>query len=770
MDLVDREDETRLFADLFKLFLDDEDGVARRAVVICSEPGFGKTSIVNKAFDQAKVRPFRSGSKSMPSGTVPPGYFFRRLYDDFSSNDITVPIEDLIGGMNLTAGVTLGGIAGISGGVSRSETSKMIGKANHMVSVFNKRKTSRRPVFYIENAERIDEASLELIGILRDKVPTSCFVFEFTTYDDSDVGEARKFSEGFFEGLESSCVKEIEKMEIGYARQVVFGDNCPLAESLIQSIYNQSSGNLWLFKQKCSEISGRGLFSTSNMTQADKAILALVALQEDFINMEDLGGCLRSEYATISQEDDITATMEKLVEHGLISYDPRRGYKAIARDVAEQCLNDPISRNTACRLVIYQIRQAANKTLDDWFKLLNAQLRIHDEGIIDTLGHITREVGTARYDEAFAARASEMVNRLHASTVTTTGYVERAILDAYMSAGDYEGMSAFASAIEHDDDLLDMYKFLANVAASRSFEAERQAHCLMAKHASNTRIKLLVALGYASYCMRYRERGEAIAYLNWLLSQSAYRTYPEYYWAMKQRSVYLSTEDALRDLELCSNYFESGNMEDLSARARITYALRLALSGKVKEALDIFVEDFSSGKDPTCPECYYLNNIAACLLMLGENLQEACEHLAIAMEFPATNYVKTLITCNLFSAHLLVGNYSNAGEMAQTLLERSEHDYSASAPKHMCLTNLLAYCRAANPALLPEVERRLLMLQAVADSELAACIECQLHGGRLPQNNRYRYVTKLGFRPGFIGFWQTTVAREISDALIAQHG
>lgn len=755
-----RDDFEKTLRELIRRYTQSENQLENVSLIIWSKSQTGKTFIIERALESEDVRPFHiTGSRI----AICEASYFEEVFDAFCEAENYHRLDIDLG---LSAGFSLFGFC-ININKQPSVSNTLCRKANLMASYLNEIDERRRSVFFIENLQRIDRTSVSLLKSLIDRLDKSFMIYELSDADQDAAIQYRKELYHPDSNLSGNQVIQVEPpTSAELVRIAKETTGLKIEEDCAAGVYQESNRSLTAFIDKCSALLDE-LPKKASVSFLEEVIICLIYLHGKPLETASLRDYLDCTDQTQFIPDTIEGAINALCAYAWI--DDAAGVLSLGRSCPiGKCLESDKTTRTAAQAMIYRIKPKSSKSPEDRLRLARAQIISGDPNVVDSLEELSTALGQIRYTESFVRSAIEMTNALAQNAHVDVCHVERAFLDAFLECGDRESAKLYISGLDSSNALIVLYRFIVDVTEKDDSSIERQYHSLLATYGENKRLAFFVKLNMASYYMRFANRSKARAYLDLILADDDCSNYPEYYWAMKQRTVFLPVEAAFDDLEKCILYFETHGHTSTFARTRMTYALRLALAGDPAKAYEIFRSDFENQLDRSCPDCYYLNNIAACLLMLREQLEVAREMLMSSLMYPLTPYETTLVRCNLFASSLLLKDYQSAASQVSDLVDAIHSDHIAIAPMHACLTNLLAYCRQASPKAEEGILQELKQLKARCDETLGECIDAQIANEELPPSHRFRYITEQGFRPGFIGFWQMQVDRSLTDYLIEQ--
>ncbi len=779
MNLHDRTEELPAFVSLFDSYKKVGEKESQ-GVFVCAESGIGKTALIETALSEIGIKAVEVKVEISSFVAYPPGYYFDLLYKSFKSAypEYKERFRDRWGfsigfGINV---IFLSGSVSSERRVSQEEDTRRR-QVDSMIAYCAKENI--RPFFFLQESHHIDPDSFEMVLTLARNIPGSYFIFEYSeqppNYSEED---ACRLYHAFANDIQMDKIVYVSPLEYEEAKKILKDKMDPIPnESDMLHAYKESNGNIFVFEANCCKILQARNSRDNEMSASQKPnspfqliVMQIIAMDQEGLTVSEISEILEESPVCASDRFAIAQACEGLISSRLIEYDDNFSFHATNVKLADEALNQEPTAHIAYGAYTAWLTASIDKhsPLKQWYKLLNAQLRFHDEAVLDTLAHLKISLCRGPLPKSFLDSSIDMANTLGENSDSRLfRKVMFAFFEIFFTASDFDSAEKYLEAINGKHPCFELLRFVVDTTKSTSIGMRIRAASLQNSNAENNRLCLFIQMSFLAYLMRFGSRQEAIEYARGILSQPKFRSYPEFYCVMKQFSVYLPHRAALIALKRCSDQFLKMGEYSLYARTRITYALRLAISGEVDRAREIFEKDYSDRLDPYCRSYYYLNNLAACNLLDRSNLDDAIYGLKQALTYPCTEYERMFMLNNLFVAFMLKDNYKEAEKLLPLVNESIDHGYSTQAYLHLRYTNLLKYYSSTSCKSGVERMRKALSdLQLIAQPDLRECIEFQLGGTAPKQGNEFQYVCELGYRPGFIGFWQMKIDNAVIEDLL----
>lgn len=281
---------------------------------------------------------------------------------------------------------------------------------------------------------------------------------------------------------------------------------------------------------------------------------------------------------------------------------------------------------------------------------------------------------------------------------------------------------------------------------------------LIKKYKTYPRIELFCKYMYLYHIMQHGSSVVAKNYAKDILSNQAYRPYLEYYFVLKNYSVYLNNNEAIDALQECIRNFCLNDRNDLAIRTKITLAMRNANKGNLKLAHTILKTAEKENKY-ACRECYFLNNFAV-LNILEKKFDDNVEmNLKNALIFSPTTYEQGIILSNLLIYYCETDCEEQAKNIAN-LLESSKYNiYKFEQYQHIIHYNLYYYYTLTNDST-NQLRHYIILkeLYASCPYDLREYMDATLFKKlELPPNHRRYFYSHFPYRPDYIGYWQLEV-------------
>lgn len=770
--IVDRVDELPYVRELIREFLEQPRQV--RGLLLYSPLGFGKTAILDEVERIIPAQYVRVKRAQFNNGICPQGDYVKNVNEAFCS---TYPEYEQPHFSNSEPSISLGlNFAIFTGSFTLAKavpTPEDQRKAKVEALVYYCIEHRKSPIFILEDCQYMDCESADLILYIAHSLRSAFFVFEYSIGDAAPIECAARMSARFAAEIEMESPFKLDEMDFSEAVKTLPKDvACGLTAEDLQDSYSQAVGNLVNFETLCRQKAKfrRSAIEKTLDGKTERVVMCLADLFDAPVSQAKLAQILHQKDPNAFSVEtvlDICSNLVDLCAFGTIDIDcVYIRDKSHARIARQDAMAFAIAYSAYLENMQTTMRESGE--IGNWYHLLNAQLMASDEGVLDTLLEVKSDLCKAAIPQSFAKEAADFLAQISGkSSPRIIGEIEFALFDVFYTASDHEGAKAFLNQVNDDADLIKLFNYMVDSTRADTKHMKARAFDLLQMSEGNDRLSAYIWMTYLSYLMRFGERLAAKGLADQILSCDRYEGLPEYYWTLKLNAGFLTGEEAVIALQRsCEGLSESGE-DALAARARLTYASRLAITGQEKLALDLLNQDYLAKADPFCRDYYYYNDIAACNLMSGTISDDDVWRLKLATMYPSTPYERVLMQSNLMLALILRNELEDAISMAGIIEKTAQGVYSTHAFRHLRDTNLLMLYRATRDANGESVVvRRLRELGDEADPELAECIAAQLKGTNLTELNELSYVTSRGYRPGFIGYWQMPLQRPLIEGLL----
>lgn len=780
---MDREMEKPRLVSAMRRHGDQNANLETSAVIVYSERGIGKTALIQAAAQDAgvDVLSVRISAQAQVSIQPPGAYFesivhaFRKRYPDcsFETGRQWSPGLSFEASIDLVTQLSSIGFSTSPGWNEKRADEVRREHAASIVTYCNQKHL--RPTFHLERCNAMDAESLSLVHYLASHIPGACFIFEYSLIPPvSSAAGAIDLREELSGSVTFHDSIPLEKLSLEDAvRSLPDGCSDGLTSRELGDLYEDSGGDLRLFQELCREATRReGATFTASGEDVSFA-MALLELNQGTLQLDTALEMLGTYRTKPIADDALRYALKTLVSKGRVIEIAADTYTLPDIMTEPGVLTGP-SAYVAYGVYSNYLQQRMLSCRDNnlTFKLLDAQLKFCDSAAVKTIELVKPSICTSRPTQTYLVRSIEMMRRLVERDGPTSRRVAEmalSLFSVFFAAADYERANEFLEKTGTSD-IVPLCRFLIDVADSRPIDIPRRKGDLERMFAASSRTTLLVRLNYMSYLMRSAATKEAREYADGILADEGLRAYPEYWWIMKQRSFCVPPVQRILDLRESSNELRRLGSTRMAARVEITLSSDLARLGRTDESLRLLYEGLDSCESNHCRVNVYLNNIAAVQLMSNDCTAETLRLIRTAETYVATPYEHMLMACNELVSLTILRMWDEAENKATELEHRIGDGYASASYQHTRDTNLAFYYEAVgNNAMRARTLGRLRELGARSGERLARCVEAQIEGRKLDAHRSFSYVTRLGYKPSFIGYWQCELERSHIDEIMSHY-
>lgn len=406
--------------------------------------------------------------------------------------------------------------------------------------------------------------------------------------------------------------------------------------------------------------------------------------------------------------------------------------------------------------------------LESMYLILNAQFLFNDPEVIETIARLKPELCASAPSETFFERAVNMARALIARDEWESRRVRKLaimLFTVFYCSIDFEHALAFIESIDGANHL-PLCAFSVQTYLPAAIDMAEKCEQICNRYDDFPRIKLFAKSCRLAHLMRGGSREEREQYLDELLSDKASMKYPEYWWFVKQRTFFLSSTDAVPELERAVEKMRAYGSSQMQAYCEITLASNLALSGHAKKAEILLLSGLERCAENHCRPAVYYNNLAACHYLDRHICSEDSDALERALTYPITPFERTLVLANGYVVALALGQGATASKLKEVLKSTYDASYSSLAPRRIYASSmLLGALLNENDQEIDRYRRMLLDLIPEASEDQRPLMKVQATLETSLFDTADLLIDAYGYRPGFIGYWQPPFEREYIDML-----
>lgn len=721
-----------------------------RAAAVYSVSGAGKTALIEAVSDDLDIDLISVKTKApLRVGIYPPGYYFEQIHIAFDQHfwDYEFKLRKSISpsiSAGISAPVPTATLAFGLSEVPKSADQIRRLQLESMIAFCERRRI--RPSFHFERCDSIDPESFDLMLYLLDQIGGPYCIFEYSIPAENDIAGFVEFKSKISESIELRESLSLHPLSLEDAitaiSHLVSTEDIP--PSRLNELYESSGGNLRVFLELCKgaiEKLGDHSFPDNMPSREDcDYILALIALTQRCTSSSELMD-ICSTSSLIHIDSSIIAICKNLKESGrIIESEENRIQLSFSEDVTAILSTPPAyAAYGTYTSYIRHNRAIEDLSAQQLLDLLNAQCRFLDLSLFDTLDAAKSIICASELSEPFFSLSLDVVRRLSKLMGKESQNTRKAVLtlfSIFYTAADYEHASGFLTEVDTDNQY-PFCRFAVDTVFPSSRHVAKRAEELVSQYKSNTRLVLFVQMNMMSYLMRTATPEDCLAYADSILANERALSFPEYWWIKKQRSHFLTLQEATSELCVVSN--ELHKMDSRMAdRVDITYATKLARSGKYSKALELLSSGLDRCSESYCRPGVYYNNIAACHLTKGDYSEDDLRLLRRALTYPLTPFEKQYVAGNALTLCLFLNREEEADSFAKKIEIGFGQSYSYEPYNRLRLSCLSNYHQWKNTA--------------------AKCPS--------KTDSFYEYLKNTGYEPGFIGYWQTAFEQEYIDDLL----
>lgn len=728
-------------------------------LLLYSKSGIGKARLVEEYVEKYYPVSFHLNVKipNSPQRIVEPYHYFNILYQELFQNN-NWKFKPFFSGMSLSVFFTQLHL-GLE--LSTDYPKEVNRKLKSIQRIF---KNYTQPIIIvIENAQSIDEESLHIIKSFLQDFPNLLF---FLLYN-IDNHYTKGIMNSFFEDIQKFSIVpypiSISKLKFTHVLEVLeLSEETCLGNQMLKEAYQTYEGNMdelivCSLENNCSKKEGYDAIIMKVSPHA-KFIMYILLYYMGEIQEKALIELLKD--APCSEKNLHQNFLAELEQNHII--ERKNGRVTMNNSMINYLENLPFSEEgyTALRIVIENSwckLEQNNEEFSALYRLVYLYSLLNDKEIFNLFPYI-KKYGAVNGNIKEILNRIEQICSLKCKDSSLREEVILESVDILYTIGDMKTAREKLDTIFCQDNFRHEMYNLALKAVLNEDDFIFYVKNLIMKYEESPRIELFCKYMYLYHMMRQSPSAVAEHYAKSILNDERYRLYSEYYFVLKNYSVYLNNNEAIKILQKCIDYFRLNERNDLAIRTTITLAMRYANIGELGRARKILKEAESENKY-ACKECYFLNNFSVIDILEKQFTENVEINLKNALLFSPNTYEKGIILSNLLIYYCETNSMEDAKYIVDCLEAPRYSAYKFEQYRHILHYNLYYYY-----SLIGDSTSQLRHYSALKDLYKSSPLELKeymnatvFHESELPVNHRRYFYSKYPYRPDYIGYWQLEV-------------
>lgn len=295
-------------------------------------------------------------------------------------------------------------------------------------------------------------------------------------------------------------------------------------------------------------------------------------------------------------------------------------------------------------------------------------------------------------------------------------------------------------------------------------DTEQQLLSLIQRYRLNPKVKISLQTSLLNYYMRRKSTKIALELSKDIL-QDKNKQHLEYYYTMKDISIYHNTEDAIKMLTTVITELENRGRMSEADKARITYSSRLIQNGDVIQGKEILESLLTRVNTSHLKIGILHNNLAVIDILNQKSSNKTLVYLKDARQLSGTLYKELLALNNLLIYYVLKDDQINARICARTIEDYSFEQFCFEEFLHLTYLNLLYFYTyiQQNDKIKFYINKLSNLKQTCVSKELKKLISCNLNSILLHENDKWYYLSHFPYRPAFMGYWLINIPTDMSS-------